>query len=435
MGWIGKVFRRKRVQADAGRNEVAKAAVGPVVLTISDPTGWDVDILDGHSAEGAQKISAVYGAVQYICDFIAPLPVYVFDRKTRERSYGHRLSRVLQIRPNPFQTPSDFKRFMVRSLLLRGNAYAYIHRDQYGHVKELIPLLADYMRVKVIKGKLWYFYTQPETGQLWQLYPLQVIHYKMDSDDGYTGLSVLHYAQRTLHRAAAADRYEEAVYDNNARPGGVLETDADLAGDSNVPDPDNPGQYISIKDNVRRAWERVHGGSDNAFRTAILDNGLKYKPISLTAYDASFVSAKDVSIADIARFFGVPLHALMTGKQSFQSNEQNSLEFAQGRGMALIKAMEEEDSYKLLMDDELASDAWIKRNMDARLRGDTASRANFYRTMHDIGGYSVNDIMQLEDRPDVPGGDVRMARLDSVPLERFEELSLARNMTDKEVER
>ncbi len=423
------------VKGFAPRAKTAQISGSPSVLTLDDPRGWLLGADGLASPEEAQKISAVYGAVQYICDFIAPLPVYVFNRNTRER-VDHRLAKVLAVRPNPFQTPTDYKRFMTRSLLFRGNAYAYIHRDpRTGHVVETIPLLADHMRLDLIDGKLWYFYTHPTTGKIWQLYPLQVVHYKGDSDDGYTGLSVLHYARKTLQRASAADRYEQAVYLNNSRPGGVLETDSDLGGFSEVDDPQNPGAKLTVKENVRRAWERVHGGSENAFRTAILDNGLKYKPITITAYDESFVQAKDVSIADIARFFGVPLHALMTGKQSFQSNEQNSLEFAQGRGMALIKSMEEEDSYKLLLDDELANSHWIKRNMDARLRGDTASRANYYRTMHDIGGYSVNDIMELEDRPDVPGGDVRMARLDSVPLERFEELSVERYMTDKEVER
>ena len=53
--------------------------------------------------------------------------------------------------------------------------------------------------------------------------------------------------------------------------------------------------------------------------------------------------------------------------------------------------------------------------------------------MHDIGAYSVNDILALEDKPKVPGGDVRLASLNYVPLDKFEELSMARNL-NKEVE-
>lgn len=419
--------------------KAAKPAAGalagsPDVLTLDNPAGWLLGESGSVSADAAQKISAVYGAVQYICDFVSALPVYVYDRSTRSRVEGHHLTRVLSVRPNEAQTPSDFSRLLTRSLLLRGNAYAYNYRDpSSGRVVERIPLQSDCVTLRRIDGALRYFYTNPDTGMLYCLEPMDITHYKMDTDTGYTGVSVLKYAAQTVRRAQDADKYESAVYRNNSHPGGVLQTDSDLAGPSDVPDQLNPGRMLTRKENVRRAWERAHGGGENAFRVAVLDNGLKYQAIKLDAFDESFVAAKDISISDIARFFGVPLHALMTGKQSFESNEQNSLEFVQGRGLAILRMMEEEDSYKLLLDSELDKRYWIKRNLDGRLRGDTAARATFYRTMHDIGAYSVNDILKLEDKPDVPGGDVRLASLNYVPLDKFEELSVARNL-NKEVE-
>ena len=434
MSWVGDVFRRrKRVDADAGRNKAASWDSYPV-LTLDNPAGWETGACGTVAASEAMKISAVYCAVQYIGDFVSSLPVYVYDSDSRKRVAGHYLSSVLRLRPNEAQTPSDFKRFLTDNLLLRGNGYAYNYRDpRTGRVVERIPLLADCVEPVSIDGRLRYLYTHPTSGKVYCLDPADVTHYKGHSNNGIKGVSVLRYASQNIHRARSAENYESAVYDNNARPGGVLETDTDLGGLSKTPDPEHEGHYLSKKENVRRAWERVHGGGANAFRTAVLDNGLKYRPIKIDAYDASFVQAKDVSIADIARFFGVPLHALMTGKQSFQSNEQNSLEFVQGRGLAILRAMEEEDTYKLLFDEEHAQGLWIKHNLDGRLRGDTTARANLYRTMHDIGAYSVNDIRSLEDQPDVPGGDIRLASLNYVPLDKFEELSVAK-YTNKEVE-
>lgn len=403
-------------------------------MTLDSPAAWLSGTDTAVAPSSALKLSAVYGAVQYICDFVSALPVYVYDRDNRERVRDHRLAHVLSVRPNEAQTPSDFARFLTRSLLLRGNGYAYNHRNYAtGHVVERIPLMPNCMSLRNIDGRLHYFYTHPNSGLLYCLDPMDVTHYKMDSEDGYLGVSVLRYAAQTLQRAQAAADYESAVYLNNARPGGILKTDSDLSGPSNVPDPDHEGRMLTKKENVRRAWERAHGGGANAFRVAVLDNGLNYQAIKIDAYDASFVQAKEVSVADIARFFGVPLHALMAGKQSFSSNEQNSLEFVQGRGLALLRMMEEEDSYKLLLDSEFAKNYWIKRNLDGRLRGDTAARGSFYRVMHDIGAYSVNDILSLEDKPNVPGGDVRLASLNYVPLDKFEALSVARN-TNKEVE-
>ncbi|MBO2527739.1 MAG: phage portal protein [Clostridiales bacterium] len=411
--------------------QVTKSAgASPTVLTLGSPEGWGFDgrITD----DAAMKISAVYGCVTYLCDFVSSLPVYVWDGNKRERVTDHALNRVLSIRPNAWQTPSALKRFAMRSILLRGNNYAFVVRDpRTMEIKELIPLSPDCMRLELVKNVPQYFYTAPKTGELFRLDAQDVVHLPGDGEDGLKGLSVLRYAANTLSRASAADEYEQAVYKNNARPGGVLETDSDLGGLSSVPDPNNPDKMLSKKENVRRAWENAHAGSANAFRVAVLDNGLKYQPIKIDAYDASFVASKDVSVADIARFFGVPLHCLGAGKQSYSSNEQNSLEFVQGRGLAIVRGWEDELSYKLLTDSDLSKGYRIKFNLDGRLRGDTAARAAFYKSMHETGAYSVNDIMRLEDRPDVEGGDVHYASLNYVPLEDFKELSRKRNGLDK----
>lgn len=422
------------VSKAAGLRKPSIAAGSPKILTLDNPSGW----LTGDSSgtvtpTAALKLSAVYCSVEYVCNFIAGLPIYVFDRHARIRVPDHRLMRCLGIRPNEEQTPADYKRMMTRNLELRGNAYAYVYRDAAsGYPLELIPLHPDYMDVDLADGHLRYLYGHPKSGKLYCLDPTDVLHYKWNSEDGITGVSVLRYAANTLRTAQAASEYENAVYANGSRPSGVLETDADLGGDSNADDPAHPGRKLSKKENVRRAWEFVYAGSANAFRTAVLDNGLKYKPISVSSFDAQFIAAKDISIADIARFFGVPLHSLMTGKQSYQSNEQNSLEFATGKGLTMIRMMEEEDTYKLLPDSEIRQSYWIKRNMDAKLRGDTASRAAYYKSMWEIGALSVDEINALEDRPDVPGGDVHNASLNYVPLELFRSLSIARNASKKE---
>lgn len=402
---------------------------GPHILSLDRSDGWFERGIESISSEDALKISAVYACVRYICDFYTSLPIYVFDTVSRKRYADHPLHRILNVRPNPLQSPSTVKHFLIRSLLLRGNGYCYNYRNpKTGRVEQRIPLYPDSVNMIFHEGTLYYMYTHPSTGQQFAFGSEEISHYIRDSKDGYRGVSVLHYASRTLSKIESGEEYEAAVYRNNSQPNGVLITETDLSGFSEVPDPnDDTGQrMLTKKENLRRAWERAHGGSANAARIAILDNGLKYQAIKIDPFDQSFVLSKDVSIADIARFFGVPLHGIMAGKQTYASNEQNNLEFIQGPGMALLKMIEEEDTYKLMFDSDL-NRLRIKHNLDGRLRGDTAARANFYRTMHDIGAYSPNDILEREDLPDVPGGDIRTARLDSVPLEHFRELSIARN--------
>lgn len=403
-------------------------------LNVGSIAGWLPHDADRPVTESeALKLSAVYACRTYLCDFISPLPIQLINESTNEPLERSGLKRLLDLRPNPFQTSDTFRRYMLQCQLFRGNAYAYIVRNTATAAPEqLLPLDPDRVSVKLdADNQLHYLYTAPKPGKWYHVDPQNILHFLGDSNNGYQGESVLRYAARTLHRANAADEYERKLYDNNSHPGGVLSTDTDLSGQSTVDDPSREGRKLSRKEVVRQAWERVHAGQDNAFRVAILDNGLKYEPLKLDSFDESFVSAKDVSVADIARFFGVPLHALGAGKQSYSSNEQNSLEFITGRGMAIVHAWETEMTYKLLLDEDLAANARIKINLKGRLRGDTAAQTEHYRKMHEIGAYSINDILRMEDRPNIPGGDVHYASLNYVPLEDFRELSRIRNMQSK----
>lgn len=404
----------------------SNAPRSPDVLSLSSTSGWNLDAIGGEDA--ALKVSAVYRGVTFSAETISIMPFYIMERSTRERITDHPLLHLLTIRPNEAMSPSVYKQLLETNRLLRGNAYSYIRRDpRTGRVVELLPLAPDLVQLVFDKERhLHYLYTDPLSGKVFDLLPHQVTHYKAFTLDGIRGVSPLTYAREVIAKDRAAKAYERALYNNGGRPSGVLYTDTDLGGKIEVTDADGNVTTISKKEQVRRAWERVHSGGDQAFRTAVLDHGLKYQPIAMNNSDAQFVESNDITIADIARFLGTPLHVLMSGKQSYESNQQNRIEYVQTTALATVTACEDEDSYKLLSSDQV-SRFRIRRNMDAALRGDTDSRAKFYREMTDMGAYNVDEVRANEDLPKVPGGHIRKASLNFVPLEHFEELSLTRN--------
>jgi HK97 family phage portal protein len=415
-------------QKKAAVPTAARSPDTPGLLTLDNPAGWD---LDGTGETAALRVSAFYRALNYRADAMSIMPFYLMDRHTRERLKEHHLLDVLTVRTNEIMSPSEYRALMMVNTDLRGKACAYIGRNRKtGRVEELLPLAPDLVKPILDTDRhLHYLYTDPVSGKGYDLMPSQVIHYKGFSLDGINSYSLVHYARDVLAKDKAAKTYERAIYNNGGRPSGVLYTEADLGGLSKVSagkDADGKDIFLTKKEVIRRSWERVHAGGDNAFRTAVLDLGLKYQPIAMNNSDAQCVESNDITIADIARFTGVPLHALMSGKQSYESNGQNRTEFIQTTALAIVTKCEDEDSYKLLSGDDVGRYR-IRRNMDAALRGDTASRANFYKTMREIGASSVNDIRAHEDQPDVPGGNTRQASLNYVPLEWFEVLSLLRN--------
>lgn len=409
--------RKKAAEPSAPRS--------PDILTLSSASGWN---LDG-GEDAALKVSAVYRAITFSAETISVMPFYIMDESKRNRIDDHPLIDILKRRPNEIMTPSDYKKLMETNRLLTGKGYAYIGRSsRTGRVETLLPLAPGLVQPWFDEDRhLHYVYTDPGSGKLFHLLPNQLIHYKAFTRDGIHCDSPLTHARNVIAKDQAAKAYERALYNNGGRPSGVLYTESDLGGKESIKDADGNIVEVSKKELVRRAWERVHSGGDNAFRTAVLDLGLKYQPIAMNNSDAQFVESNDITIADIARFFGVPLHVLMSGKQSYESNQQNRVEYVQTTALATVTACEEEDSFKLLSTMDQQKNYRVRRNMNAALRGDTESRSKYYQTMHQIGAYSVNDILALEDMPNVPGGDVHLASLNYVPLADFQRLSGQRN--------
>lgn len=383
-------------------------------ITLENPDDWRQGITRGTGRQGAMKISAVNACVECLSNSISKLPIFVMNTKTKEH-IKHPILELLAKRPNEAMTPSVYKKLIETNRLLGGNGYALIIRSpNTARVQELIPIHYNYVRPWVDdNGTLWYLITNPRTGELRKIGTYDILHYKAYTEDGINGISVLSRAQEVIDTAKAAQMYENGLYTRNARPVGVLKTDSNMNKEA--------------KDKIRDEWHKIHEGVDNAFRIAVLDLGISYQPISISNKDTQFVESKAVSVEDIARFFGVPLYKINAGKQSYSSNEQNGIEYVVNTLHPIVTQYEEEDTTKLLFEKEQKNGLEIRRNMMAELRGDFASRGEWYKKMREIGAYSVNDILALEDMPSVPGGNTRYASLNYVPLEYFEDLSINRN--------
>lgn len=187
--------------------------------------------------------------------------------------------------------------------------------------------------------------------------------------------------QASIGLAIAAEEYGSKFYANGASPSGVLE---------------HPG---TLKDpsRVRESWTQSFGGSANAHKVAVLEEGLKYTPISISPNEAQFLETRKFQIDEIARIFRVPPH--MVGdleKSSFSNIEQQSLEFVKYTLEPWIVRWEQSIFRSLLSRNEKSS-YFVKFNVDGLLRGDYQSRMNGYATARQNGWMSANDIRELEN--------------------------------------
>ena len=220
----------------------------------------------------------------------------------------------------------------------------------------------------------------------------EIIHIKMNpTEDGTVGVSPLTYARLTTSVGIKQEEFQESFYDHGGRPDGVLKTTADLSSrEVVVTGTDGKEKKISLKDEMRAAWANAHAGTNNRFNVAVLDNGLEYVAIpQISPADMDFVNSKTSNIEDICRYFNVPTYKLGVGKQTYSNNEQANIEYITNTIVPLVTQIEQEFTIKLLPNADIESGIVIKCNIEAELRGDSASRAAWYKNMQLIGANST----------------------------------------------
>lgn len=415
---INKPLALDPVNSPFARNRSPTAKKGPTIMQ----TG---PLVSGARVSNAEKLSCVFACMDIRSNDLACLPNYVTNRYTKKRNPEHPALFLLNIRPNARMSPFIRRKLLAYSIDATGNAYDWILRNPAtGRPEELIPMTGDLVQRLIDKRRnIWYQVTDPITGETFILPQEDVCDYKGPTHDGLTGESRLSFASEVVRSGLAAQAYNQAFYESGGQPSGVLTVDADLTG-SELDDNGAPTGR-TVKDVLRDEWEKVHSGAQNSHRIAILDHGLKYQSLAISQRDAMFIESQAQTVEDIARYFAMPLYKLQHGKQSYNSNEQNSIEYAGSLRPSVIQN-EQEQTWKLLMPSEIAAGWEIGTNMMALLRSDSTARSAYYKNMWEIGAYSVDDILALEDLPAVPGGSARAASLNYVPLDRWEELSVKR---------
>ena len=212
------------------------------------------------------------------------------------------------------------------------------------------------------------------------LYADEVLHIPGLGFDGLVGYSPIALAKNAIGISIACEEYGASFFGNNANPSGVLE---------------HPG-VIKNPDKLRDAWHRAYGGK-NSHKVAVLEEGVKFTPISIPNNEAQFLETRKFQIEEIARMYRVPLHMIGDlDHATFSNVEHLSLDFVKYSLDPWIVRWEQSLQKALLSDSEKGQ-YFVKFNVDGLLRGDYASRMQGYATARQNGWMSANDIREKED--------------------------------------
>ena len=342
------------------------------------------------SAETALTFSAVWAAMRLLSESISTLPIGVFRRENNGDNIevSSDLSFLVKYQPNTYQNKITFYERIIMDMLSDGNSYVQIVRNRNGRVIELLPLNYGDVETYTLDNKL--YYSDEKSGETHD--SDNIMHFKMiTGPDGITGLSPIEQCKKAIGWGMQVQEYSSTFFKNGGKLSGVLESDRALS--------------EQAVDRLRNSFNKNYGTLSGANQTAVLEEGLKYKSISVTPDQAQFLASRQFSVEEVARIFGIPPHLLRDlSKSSFNNIEMQSQEFVSYSLMPFLTKIELEMSLKLFRRNNVGRE-YIKFNVNGLLRGNVKDRADYYKTAITNGWMSVNEVRQKEDLNRIEDGD------------------------------
>lgn len=416
---------------EAAVNEAVRKAVGDSTddWVSLNTAGFASDAGVDVTPTSALGDPTVYAAVKALSEDLAKVPPKIYSvmyddqgREIRTPAVAHALWRVLLKRPNQWQSPFEFKEYIEACRQLRGNAYSFIVRNGRGAITELIPLRPDRVAVlDTVEGEIFYSISSNsnfEAGQLAQAYranggrevsgvvtvPAEYVwHIRgFPNGSGLLGVSAITAARDAIGLSLAQQKYAGRMVANSARPAGVIT---------------HPGRiHKDVAKRLRTAWDSLYRGADNAGKTAVLEEGMDFKPISMNSVDAQFVEQRKLSVLDIARIFRVPPTKLMdTSRSTYSNAEQEALAYLTDSLMPLFERWESSMDAQLLTPREQGRYS-IQFDIERLQRGDVVSRYRAYASGRQWGILTANEARGRDGLNPVEDGDTLLEPLNMAPM-------------------
>jgi HK97 family phage portal protein len=308
---------------------------------------------------------------------------------------------LLHSRPNGEMTAMSFREAMLIQALLSGDSYAEIERRADGGAFALWPLSAS--RVTLVRsGGALKYRVAGENGGTTFIDSADVLHLHGPGIDGLSGFNVVQKARQAIGAALAMERFGGTFFKNGSQFGGILSHPQRLGDDG--------------LQNLRTSINARHGGTANAHKYLVLEEGISFTPVGVAPENAQFNESRVHQIREIARFFKMPPQLLGDLERStFSNHEQAMLSYYTQTLAPWLRRFEQECASKLLLGIE-REHLIIEHVVEGFLRGAHTERAAFYASMLSHGAMTINEVRARENLPPVPGGDQPRVPLNTEPV-------------------
>lgn len=366
----------------------------------TDKAGWFVRWAtgtDGNTAtvnnQSAMQLSAVYDCIRIISEDVAKLPLQVFQKQERGRNKlsNHNLYYLFNHQPNPEMSAISFRQTLTSHALGYGNGYAEIVRDVNGDIDSLWILPPDKITPKRNDNNEIYYEYRHSSGNTINIPFARILHLPGFGFDGIQGYNVIHLARESMGLALTAEKQGSKFLSNGSKASGVVECDNVLS----------EGAFNNLKKSIE---SQVSG--DNLYKILLLEEGAKFKSVSISPVDAQLLETRQFSIQEICRWFRIQPHKVADlSKATFSNIEHQSLEYVSDTLMPWFVRWEQAIFSKLFTIEEQSANYYVKHNANALLRGDTKTRYEAYGKGIIDGWLTRNEARELEELNPLNGLD------------------------------
>lgn len=352
-------------------------------------TGGDLQSTD----DQIMKYSAVFACVRVISETYASVTIneYKKNGEDRQKTNDTGLLDILKNAPNGYMNAYNYHEMSMVQLNTNGNFYSL--KEKVGNrVVSLKPLISDSVTPRLEEGIIKYKvgdrdYTRDD-----------LFHMVGFSPDGLIGFSPLEYFSGMINVGLTYQQFTSNFYKNGAFPSGFFEHGKFL----------NETAYERLKEDIKTRYTSMA----NAGTPMLLEDGLKYNPITIKPIDAQLLESKKFQIEDICRVYRVPLHLVQNLDKATNNNiEHQSLEFVMYTMLPHFRRAEMSINAQLLSKQQRDNGYYFEFNISSLLRGDSKSMAEAFAAGRQWGWLSVNDIRRMLNMNPIANGDIYLEPL------------------------
>lgn len=368
-------------------------------------------LFGGYTKKNAIGLSAFFAATNLISNSIALLPVSENQLSDNKRTVVENSS-ITPLFYNMFLTKFNVFKKIVEDVILTGNGYLYINRDEAGHPKGLTYLRPSQVSIQYteLTQDLYYLVTSSNKVTKKKISDKDMCHFVMHSNDGVNGLSIKSYATRTIDLANSTEQSAKEFFDSGCSIKGILKTKSPITSDKQ-------------RNDIRANWQAIHGG-DNSSGIAIMSGIEDFVAVSSDADKSQMIETRQFNVTEIARWFNInPILLGDLSHTSYSDIEQANIEFVQHTLLPWIEMIQNELTRKLITNKK----RYIDLDENVILKSNKTNMANYCKTLVSGGIMSPNEArIQLGLNP-MDGCDNLV-----IPYTKISDNTINTNNSDKE---